>query len=138
MQKQTYLTQRRILFRGKRMSDGEWMKGFLTESKTDWHEMKIECWSTRKNGKPYFESGPVDPITVGQFTGYLDKDGKEIFEGDICQIGNLKYKVDFRRSRWQFTIVSTGQYVCRLFPLSCGEHCTIIGNVHDNPEYLLR
>ena len=63
-----------ILFRGKRIDHDEWVYGGVyTEGDT-----------------PFilglFSSYPVIPETVGRYTGMEDKNGKKIFDGDICKM----------------------------------------------------
>lgn len=78
----------------------------------------------------------VDPDTVGQFTGKFDKNGRRIFEGDICRVHGLNYKVEFRHSNWDFTILSKKVYCYPYFDSHCPEYCEIIGNIYDNSELL--
>lgn len=78
----------------------------------------------------------IDTSTVGQYTGLKDKNGKRIFEGDICKIHNLVYKVEFKYSEWVFTILSKTGYCYPVFNSHCGEYCEVIGNIYDNPELL--
>lgn len=73
---------RDIKFRGKRSENGEWVYGNLVLT-------AYGCYIIPQN--IYADSMPqfsVDPKTVGQFTGFREKYGKEIFEGDIFQTDN--------------------------------------------------
>ena len=125
---------REILFRGKTF-DGEWEEGSL----------HIEYGETTADGKRNLdyrilgmrgECRYVDPETIGQYTGLCDKNGRKIFEGDICRVGHLLYMVEFNYSQWKFSILSAKVLCYPAFNSHCGERCIIIGNVHDNPELL--
>ena len=126
---------REILFRGKRLDNGEWVYGYYVYVPNHWHRQEHLIQPVAGNGR-LATLCKVDPKTVGQFTGKFDKTGKRIFEGDICRVYNLIYKVEFNYSLWEFVILSEKVYCNPAFDSYCGDRCEIIGNISDNPELL--
>ena len=148
---------REIIFRGKRLDNGEWVEGFYNHIPngrfgTDEHMIQ----TIKENGKIGMLYD-VDPSTVGQNTGLKDKHGKRIFEGDIIKSDNGRYSA--------ISVVKFGEYYpkmfCAMLAICCpgtqhlnangfylastkhedmilfkSRYFEIIGNVHDNLELL--
>ncbi len=131
---------REILFRGKSLDNGEWVYGMLVirhdKTRHDIYQHVSQISTTY---------AIVDPNTVGQFTGLLDKNGNKIFEGDIVkskynQINEIKfgefvdtkshdqvgfYQVYLKDDTWDGVSSGNMDYV---------KDSEIIGNIHDNGE----
>lgn len=137
---------REILFRGKRVDNGEWDFGDLEHN--------------GKNVPKWVNGNKIVPESVGQFTGLTDKKGKKIFEGDILKIvssvkGGLVENTRFFESekRIDYAVVlqddKTGGYRLNVYNkgkykrnskftrgnLICYE-AEVIGNIYDSPELL--
>ena len=93
-----------------------------------------KVFSMTKTFKP---SKQLENVIVMQFTGLKDKNGKEIYEGDIVKaninnvvsIGKVVYIDDWAMFQTEFTIGNIGRY-------NCYEADEVIGNIYENPELL--
>lgn len=134
---------REILFRGKSIDAGEWVEGLLIT-------IDLECDGNINDSIPRthcivpigveFYRGElggfefVDPETVGQFTGVLDKNSTKIFEGDVVKCEIIYDTGCYPRFE---TKIKTVRYVEGCFiPLydAVRNSYEVLGNIHDNPE----
>ena len=133
---------REIIFRGKRLDNGEWVEGNFVKGCIDDFAYIVE-FGNKDLCRNYVE---VIPETVGQYTGLIDKNGKKIFEGDIFSRldsamdgiprivrwdeEHMEFKCPLVKKHWAF-----GKSNCSLWLMKY-EDIEVIGNIHDNPELL--
>ena len=134
---------REILFRGKRKDNSAWVEGdFCHPCNIVFVAIGYDEVLGQKD-VPILHDYAVIPETVGQYTGITDKNGKKIFEGDIVSerppmnaiayIGYVAY--DDELAVWRFIIKNDTKFNCVLLG-SYSTSYTVIGNIHDNPEFL--
>lgn len=153
-------TMREILFRGKRLDNGEWVYGAYSayDSRHNYYNGQVECEVAFMPSIIAYDDEcfwyHVDPATVGQYTGLRDKNGKRIFEGDIVKAhyrntakADFVEQVIFHNGCFKALWIMDGGGKM-LAPLADGvphlpqdkspymEWCEVIGNIHDNKSLL--
>jgi uncharacterized phage protein (TIGR01671 family) len=130
--------KREISFRGKRLSDGEWIyDGSLLRS---WdNELFAICLMDDINLP--IDKVLVDPNTICQFTGLYDGDEHKIYEGDILErsADNRSRMIVLFNEHWNAFVMSKG---LNTEPMQINQdyltynYYRVIGNIFDNPELM--
>ena len=123
-----------IKFRGKKLSNGDWIYGSLVSSK----DIDPAIYFQTGNGAvKTMDWVYVKGDTVGQFTSLYDKNGKEIYEGDILKVQGTDEKIEVRFVRGVFAFLWKGKLDDEA-PINAPtqEWAEVIGNIHDNPTLL--
>jgi uncharacterized phage protein (TIGR01671 family) len=125
---------REILFRGKRVRDGEWVYGYYANCRLPRGRLYNTGHYIIKYPDSYYE---IYTSTLGQYTGLKDRNGKRIFEGDVLFDPHPSIKKHYTVI-WEggtfYRRTSNGHYLS--FTVLNSIDFEVIGNIHDNPELL--
>lgn len=138
-----------ILFRGKRIDNGEWAYGYLIEQNNpEYHTYIIRNFLAEIDKENIdvtnLDIVEVDLKTVGQYTGLKDKNGNKIFEGDIVRnknkyfqfVGIVKYQNGEFVVDWKLHQRESNGVISSTVTHHLGNAEEIIGNIYDNQELL--
>ena len=146
---------REILFRGKRVSNGNWIEGYFVLLAIN-EGLKHAIHTGADEGR--FILFEVIPDTVGQFTGLCDKNGNKIFEGDIVKVTYTEQR-QYQGVSYQDEhscveeVIYNEKSACFMLKIMCEDvplyrplhnfgslanikELEVIGNIYDNPELL--
>ena len=133
---------RNIVFRGRKTHSYEWAEGSLITADNFTAILEAED-KVHPMDYPYLDGDlgtidgkatPVEPETIGQFTGLIDKNGRKVFEGDMVVSYDLFGSVDACGVvNWNdlfcaWHIGKNSMYGNRIATYE------VIGNIHDSPE----
>lgn len=143
---------RQIKFRGKPKAGYNygkyWLYGSLLQiDDSNYDIIELSDVSCDENGYVDYSHTPIQLETIGQFTGLTDKNGKEIYEGDIIRViiisHHRKYEIisdticPTTFENGIFGLIHGNRHEFKAFSaFSHNVTFEIIGNIHDNPELL--
>lgn len=127
------MRMRELLFRAKRIDNGEWVEGFYSRSP------KGNTYITTVGAQGCARPEKVDPETVCQYTGLTDKNGSKIYESDIvdilCEVDEIGV-IEWNDVTASFSVSADG--FTADFDNYRGTDLEVIDNIFDNPELVGR
>ena len=127
---------REIKFRAKRTDNGAWVYGDLQHVQRINTKEQAEQSGRRSEPAVRIANYDVDEQTIGQYTGLKDKNGREIYEGDILCYRDVQFQtyIVYHNGGFCFSHFGGTTYT------EIGDHdiykYAVVGNMHDNPELL--
>ena len=134
---------REILFKAKRLDNGEWVEGYLFETNDNSYIAYNGQFDDDLFLSPQNIFIPIDKYTICQYTGLTDKNGNKIWENDICD-KKEKYPEVVKQYQGDWVLdysylfgKNVGYSYCNLGFYACERKCVeVISNIFDNPELI--
>lgn len=124
--------RKEIKFRGQESENKKWVYGFYQEYPKGYVHIQNE----------YNDWFPVLPDTVGQYIGIKDKNGREIYEGDIIEVCTFgfnpeRFITEVIYEKCAFRLKNgRNMFYCGQSDFTKMDDAKVIGNIFDNPEFL--
>ena len=129
---------REILFRAKRIDNGEWVEGYYTKLKwcNNIIHVVIPEGAEIDSVNTLYEAYEINPETICQYTGLKDKNGNRIWENDIVRIGaNTLVRWSEKYAGW--CLIQRDWIHEHFFGEAFeAKDCEVVGNIFDNPELM--
>lgn len=132
---------REILFKAKRIDNGEWEIGSLVVLPNGECEIANKCQNPPDSDPMWRKcviTHKIDPSTICQYTGLTDKNGQKIWENDVVQYCDCtveNYVIAWEADKACFEYQQYGCSIMNFDELS-GIEVEVIGNIFDNPELI--
>lgn len=132
---------REILFRAKRIDNGEWVYGYYLQRMNNQGQVidsfiVVDAYEQIRYGQRHIysilgkESYRVDHKTAGQFTNRTDKNGKAIFEGDVLSVGRTIFVCYWDDGNLEFALRNDKESIGMAYMTV--HYAEVIGNIYDN------
>lgn len=123
------LDMRTIKFRGKCCHSDAWAYGNLVDYEEE-ECPEIQGFDVFREGRDVWQEINVERDTIGQFTGLRDKNGKEIYEGDIVRTNRYVTSVIYHEAGFRLRVIENK----KISPLYMRGELEVIGNIYDDEQ----
>lgn len=126
---------REILFRGKRIDNGEWAEGYPVVYPSGKTEIIENCTES----PDVLDACEVDPETICQYAGFADRNGAKVFEHDILRFtgapgDDREYRVKWDTFWHSWSIRDTELGITEALPPWLSSDWEVVGTVFDRPS----
>lgn len=141
-------TSRDILFRAKRLDNGEWVEGYVV----NYGFTGQEKWHIVASYASDLYAFEIDVKTICQYTGLTDKNGRKIWEGDVVKltrnigyngVKGMLFEIYFNTYLCHFALTKSytsyprnGQHDYMTLSGRKAKDMEVMGNIFDNPELI--